>query len=93
MDQLNAEEKPNAVDPIEPGRSDHGSEAVDTDDVPGPDADGRLSTGDPDVDTAVARLAELDDRPLDEHAEVYADIHRSLGSVLDGTAEGSHQAP
>ena len=43
-----------------------------------------FSTGDADVDQALGKLEELDERPLDEHADVYADIHRSLGSVLDG---------
>jgi len=48
--------------------------------------DTQFSTGDPQVDDALSRLDGLDDRPLDEHADVYTDIHRSLGAVLDGTA-------
>ena len=51
------------------------------------DADAGFSTGDADVDLALGKLEELDQRPLDEHADVYADIHRSLGSVLDGGSE------
>jgi hypothetical protein len=42
-----------------------------------------LSTGDAAVDRAVARLDELDDRDLTEHAEVYEDIHESLRTALD----------
>lgn len=49
-----------------------------------PDADTTFSTGDAEVDQALTHLDDLDERPLDEHAAVYADIHRSLGSVLDG---------
>jgi hypothetical protein len=63
-----------------------------TNDAPTPDAeefrgaDEPFSTGDAQVDAALARLDELDERPLDEHVDVYADIHQSLGAVLDGTA-------
>lgn len=45
------------------------------------------STGDAVVDAAVARLEALDGRDLDQHAEVFDDINRRLGSVLDGTSE------
>jgi hypothetical protein len=51
------------------------------------DGDAAFSTGDAQVDAALGRLDELDERPLDEHADVYGDIHRSLGSVLDGGAQ------
>ena len=54
------------------------------------DAGAVLSTGDAEVDHALSKLEALDERPVDEHADVYADIHRSLGSVLDG---GSEQPP
>jgi hypothetical protein len=47
-----------------------------------------FSTGDAQVDAALERLDELDARPVDEHANVYADVHRRLGAVLDGTADG-----
>jgi hypothetical protein len=40
------------------------------------------STGDPRVDAAVARLAELDERPTAEHVEVYDDVHRRLQDAL-----------
>ena len=52
-------------------------------------ADAGFSTGDAAVDQALSKLDELDERDLDEHADVYSDIHRSLGSVLDGGSESS----
>jgi hypothetical protein len=89
-------------DPTELDREQASDDAVrHADDVPvadvpagdGPRADeSQLSTGDPQVDAALARLAELDERPLDEHADVYADIHQSLGGVLDGSAGPADQA-
>lgn len=54
-------------------------DAVDPDDL------AELSTGEAQVDAAVARLAELDERDVDEHADVFDDIHRTLGKVLDGS--------
>lgn len=45
--------------------------------VPPPDP-----TGDPRVDAAVARLGELGGRPVAEHAEIYADVHRRLQDLL-----------
>jgi hypothetical protein len=51
-------------------------------------ADDEFSTGDTEVDAALGRLDELDRRPVDEHAAVYDDLHRRLGSVLDGNADG-----
>ncbi len=44
------------------------------------------STGDARVDAALERLSDLDDLELDDHAELYDDVHRRLGSVLDGTS-------
>ncbi len=41
-----------------------------------------VETGDERVDRAVARLAELDDRPVHEHAAVVESIHRSLQDTL-----------
>jgi hypothetical protein len=55
-----------------------------------PDDD--FSTGDADVDAALERLDELDSRPVDEHAAVYDDVHRRLGAVLDGSADGQPSA-
>jgi hypothetical protein len=51
-----------------------------------PDDD--FSTGDAEVDSALQRLEDLDERPVDEQAAVYEDIHRRLGGVLDGSADG-----
>lgn len=49
------------------------------------DQDGNtFSTGDASVDSALHRLAELDERRLGEHAAVYDDIHRELRGALDG---------
>ena len=38
--------------------------------------------GDPRVDDALSRLAELDGMPLAEQVEVFGDIHRRLDGVL-----------
>lgn len=43
------------------------------------------TTGDARVDEALTRLAELDAKPVHEHAAVVEDIHRSLQDAL---AEG-----
>jgi len=40
--------------------------------------------GDPRVDAAVARLADLDDRPVAEHVEVFEDVQRRLQEALAG---------
>jgi hypothetical protein len=39
-------------------------------------------TGDPRVDDAMSRLAELADLPLAEHLPVYQDVHRRLYDAL-----------
>ena len=41
------------------------------------------STGDVRVDEAVARLDDLDERDVDEHADVYDTVHGDLAAVLD----------
>jgi hypothetical protein len=41
-----------------------------------------VATGDPRVDDAVSRLAEVDALPLAEQVEVFTDIHRRLAAVL-----------
>lgn len=41
------------------------------------------STGDQLVDSAVARLAQLDDLEVDEHGQIYDEIHASLNDVLN----------
>jgi hypothetical protein len=58
------------------------------------DSDGEddtLSTGDSRVDDAVSRLSDLDERDLDEHADVYDAIHSDLADVLDDAARPSSQ--
>ncbi len=55
-----------------------------TDSVPAAASDeAAWSTGDARVDDAVARLGDLDERDLDEHADVYDTIHGDLADVLD----------
>ena len=44
------------------------------------------------VDDAVARLADLDARDLDEHADVYDTIHGDLSDVLDDAARPPHSS-
>jgi hypothetical protein len=40
------------------------------------------ATGDPRVDDALSRLAEVEALPLAEQVAVYTDIHRRLAAVL-----------
>ena len=42
----------------------------------------RSATGEPRVDAALARLDELDGRPVTEHRPVFEDVHRRLRDVL-----------
>ena len=42
--------------------------------------------GDSRVDAAVARLHDLQDRPVGEHVEVYDDIHARLRDALEDAA-------
>lgn len=39
-------------------------------------------TGDPRVDTALARLAELGGAPVAEHVEIFEDVHQRLQELL-----------
>jgi hypothetical protein len=41
-----------------------------------------LPTGDARVDAALERLQELDQVPIEEHAEVFGDIHVRLSAAL-----------
>lgn len=41
---------------------------------------------DPRVEEAFARLAVLDERPVEEHAEVYDEVHRLLQGALGDLA-------
>jgi hypothetical protein len=48
-----------------------------------PDGPGqRPATGEPRVDTALARLDELAGRPVTEHRAIFEDVHRRLRDVL-----------
>jgi hypothetical protein len=40
------------------------------------------TTGNADVDAAVARLADADELPTEGHIEVYEDVHRGLRDAL-----------
>lgn len=40
------------------------------------------STGDARVDAALARLDELDEAAVHEHAAIYADVHSRLSAAL-----------
>jgi hypothetical protein len=42
----------------------------------------RPVTGEPRVDAALARLDELDARPVTEHRAIFDDVHRRLRDVL-----------
>jgi len=42
----------------------------------------RAATGEPRVDAALARLDELDGRPVTEHRPIFEDVHRRLRDVL-----------
>lgn len=45
------------------------------------------ASGDARVDAALARLDDIDEAPVHEHAEIFADIHTRLTSALaDATA-------
>jgi hypothetical protein len=55
----------------------------------GPDGQGQQpqaevipATGDPRVDDALSRLAEVDQLPLAEQVDVFSDIHGRLAAVL-----------
>ncbi|MFM9135309.1 MAG: hypothetical protein ACKOT0_07735 [bacterium] len=54
-------------------------------------------TGDPRVDAALDRLAELDGAPVPEHVEVFSDIHVRLTGALadlgDGVPGGADETP
>lgn len=47
------------------------------------------SFGDPRVDAAVARTDGLDERSVDEHVEVFDDVHRSFRDALDDPGNGA----
>jgi len=46
------------------------------------------STSAPAADQAAERLQAIDDAPLDEHVEIYEDVHRHLQEGLAELDEG-----
>ena len=48
---------------------------------------GTATTGDEQVDQALALLHDLDDRPVDEHVERFEQVHASLRAALNRPAE------
>ena len=69
-------------DPVEPG-------AI----APGSTPASAASTGDPRVDQALGRLAELADLPLPEHAAVFEHIHAELTGALGSLDPGNDRFP
>ena len=49
--------------------------------VPGPPSTAAVG---PVVRQALERLAELDERPVDQHVQVFDDVHRLLQTALTG---------
>lgn len=60
-----------------PMTGDLPAEAVDGHQLRLPD-----ETGEPRVDAAIARLGELGGLPVDEHLDVFQDVHRRLHDAL-----------
>ena len=61
--------------------TDVGPSAASTDETP-TDAQQVPRTGVPAADSAADRLAEVERAPLDEHVEIYEDVHRRLQEGL-----------
>jgi hypothetical protein len=78
------EQFPPAVDPdTEPGDQPGYEEAPTPAVRPGqPDYDAEPEGAHPLVEETMARLDDLRDRPVADHAEVYADLHERLQTVL-----------
>lgn len=51
-------------------------------DLSTPEGPAPAPTGVPSADGAAERLAALDNAPLDEHVEIYEDVHRRLQEGL-----------
>jgi len=49
---------------------------------PSADEDAEQTTGVAAADAAADRLAQVDDAPLEEHVEIYEDVHRRLQEGL-----------
>ncbi len=69
-------------DPVVPGAT-----------APGSTRGSAVITGDARVDQALARLGELDDLPLTEHAAVFEHIHGELTGALGTLDSGNDQFP
>jgi hypothetical protein len=59
---------------------------------PGTTLEGPAATGDPQVDAALATLADLAERPLNEHPAVFEHIHGALTGAL-GTLDSGAGGP
>ncbi|NDU71020.1 hypothetical protein GWI34_00050 [Actinomadura sp. DSM 109109] len=68
--------------------SDEAAEEPEVPAAPPPDP-----TGDPRVDAAVARLAELGGRPVSAHVEVFEDVHQRLQELLAAAGQDERPAP
>ncbi|TDC06458.1 hypothetical protein [Actinomadura bangladeshensis] len=69
--------------------SDEGAEAApETPAAPPPEP-----TGDPRVDAAVAPLAGLGGRPVQEHVEIFEDVHRRLQELLASAGQDEPAQP
>ena len=44
----------------------------------------------PDIVAALAQLDDIDDRPVDEHAEILANVHEQLHATLDEHRSNEH---
>jgi hypothetical protein len=55
----------------------------------GPAQEPEVGTGDPRVDAAIGRLAELDGLPVAQHPQVFEAIHGQLVEVLGELHSGS----
>jgi hypothetical protein len=54
---------------------------------------GGRTTGEPQVDATLARLAEVAALPLEEQPAVFEDVHRQLREALTGGDEASPDSP
>lgn len=78
MTEYPGEEIPPSVDPdVEPQPEQDPAAEPDYETEPEPDGDSH-----PLIDETMARLDDLRDRPVSEHAEVYADVHERLQAAL-----------
>lgn len=84
-----------AEEPVVPAAADGGAEPPEE----GPPEPGFPAvpppgpTGDPRVDAALARLAELGGRPVPAHVEVFEDVHQRLQEILAAAGEEERPRP